>query len=99
MDYSKYEIDNFDNTGDYGRWKQKMWSLLVQQEVPEGVTNVWKKLDELYLLKSLSSRISLKVQLFGFRIDTSKSLESNLNELKQMIIELVDSGEDLSNEN
>lgn len=59
----------------------------------------WKKLDELYLVKSLSRKISLKVQLFGFKMDASRSLKSNFDELKKITIKLADSGKDLTNEN
>lgn len=83
--FSKHEIMELDGYGDYRLWKQNMYSLLVQQYVVEGIfqdskypenylttaLKVWKKLDEFFLMKSLSSRISLKVQLFGFKMDTS----------------------------
>lgn len=29
---TKYEIDKFDDIGDYALWKQKMYSLFVQHE-------------------------------------------------------------------
>lgn len=50
-------------------------------------------------MKSLSNHISLKVQLFGFKMDMAKSLENNLDELNKMKIEFTDSGEDLSYKN
>lgn len=60
---------------------------------------VWKKLYEFYLLKSLSSRINLKVQFFNFKMDSTKSLETNLDDLTRITIELDDSSEELSVEN
>lgn len=60
---------------------------------------VWKKLDELFLIKSLSSQIILKMQLFGFKMDAIKSLECNLDKLKKMTIKLIDTGEELFDEN
>lgn len=60
---------------------------------------VCKKLNEVFLVKSLYSRINLKVQLFGFKMDLSKSLEANLDELKKMTIELAYSSDHLLDEN
>ncbi|PON87218.1 hypothetical protein TorRG33x02_169950, partial [Trema orientale] len=47
------------------------------------------------------NKIYLKERLFGYKINTSKSLEQNLDEFLRMTIELANSGENeaLSNEN
>lgn len=37
MGYTKYVVDIFDGTGDFGLWKQKMYSLLVQEDVIEAI--------------------------------------------------------------
>lgn len=58
---------------------------------------LWKKLDELYLVKSVFGIISLKV--LKFKIYLSKSFERNLDELKIMVIQYADFGEELSEEN
>ena len=40
---------------------------------------LWKKLEDLYLRKSLPSRISLLCKLFNFRMDVHMSLQDNLD--------------------
>lgn len=45
MGYTKYEIDKFDGIGDFGLWKQKMYSLLVQQDVVERIFDSHKYLE------------------------------------------------------
>lgn len=38
MGFTKYGIKKFDWSGDYGLWKQKMYALLVQQDISEGIS-------------------------------------------------------------
>ncbi|TXG54059.1 hypothetical protein EZV62_019315 [Acer yangbiense] len=63
--------------------------------------DVWKKLESLYLTKSLTNKIYLKERLFGFKMDASKGLGKNLDDFKKMTIKLANDGEDekLSDEN
>ncbi|TXG60444.1 hypothetical protein EZV62_015017 [Acer yangbiense] len=63
--------------------------------------DVWKKLESLYLTKSLTNKIYLKECLFSFKMDPSKCLGQNLDEFKRMTIELANVGEKrkLSDEN
>lgn len=39
MGYTKHGIDKFNGTCDYGLWKQKIYSLLIQQDVVEGIVD------------------------------------------------------------
>ncbi|TXG48163.1 hypothetical protein EZV62_027457 [Acer yangbiense] len=75
----------------------------VLREVNDEKTacDVWKKLESLYLTKSLTNKIYLKERLFGFKMDASKGLGENLDDFKKMIIELANAGVDekLSDEN
>ncbi|KAK0606563.1 hypothetical protein LWI29_000689 [Acer saccharum] len=75
----------------------------VLREVNDEKTtcNVWKKLESLYLTKSLTNKIYLKERLFGFKMDASKGLGENLDDFKKMTIELANASEDekLSDEN
>ncbi|TXG72685.1 hypothetical protein EZV62_001264 [Acer yangbiense] len=75
----------------------------VLREVNDETTacNVWKKLESLYMTKSLTNKIRLKERLFSFKMDFSKGLGQNLDEFKKMIIELANAGEKekLSDEN
>lgn len=62
---------------------------------------IWKKLDELFQVKSWTNKIFLKEQLFGYKISSSKSLDENLDDFLTMTIELENSitNEALSNKN
>ncbi|TXG61365.1 hypothetical protein EZV62_012728 [Acer yangbiense] len=107
----------FDGSGDFGIWRRKVKALLFQQKILEAIEDleklpdklndektacdVWKKLESLYLTKSLTNKIYLKERLFSFKMDASKCLGQNLDEFKKMIIELANAGvyEKLSDEN
>ncbi|TXG48044.1 hypothetical protein EZV62_027338 [Acer yangbiense] len=75
----------------------------VLREVNDETTafDVWKKLESLYLTKSLTNKIYLKERLFSFKMDPNKGLGQNLDEFKRMTIELANAGEKekLSDEN
>ena len=60
---------------------------------------VWLKLESLYMTKTLSNKIYLKDQLFGFKMDSSKTLEENLDDFKVITIALANIEEKISDEN
>ena len=72
---------------------------LVDKE--DSPAKIWKKLDNLFQVKSLTNKIFLKERLFGYRMNTAKSLDQNLDEFLKMTLELANSGENeaLSDEN
>ncbi|KAA0067462.1 Retrovirus-related Pol polyprotein from transposon TNT 1-94 [Cucumis melo var. makuwa] len=47
-----------------------------------------KKLESLYLTKSLQNKLYLKEKFFGYKMDQSKSLEENLDEFQKIIVDL-----------
>lgn len=47
----------------------------------------WKKLEDLYLKKTLSNKIYLKKKLFGYKMDASKTLKTNLDDFKKVTID------------
>lgn len=51
------------------------------------------------MTKTLSNKIYLKEQLFGFKMDPSKSLEENLDVFKVITIGLTNIDEKISDEN
>ena len=51
------------------------------------------------MVKSLSNKIYLKEQLFGFKMDPSKNLEENLDEFKKITVSLANIDEKISDEN
>ena len=74
-------------------------NVLRQVDEEDTTFKVWTKLESLYMVKSLSNKIYLKEQLFGFKMDPSKSLEENLDEFKKTIISLANIYEKISDEN
>ncbi|TXG48538.1 hypothetical protein EZV62_024413 [Acer yangbiense] len=76
-------------------------NVLRQVNDEDTAAKVWIKLESFYMNKSLSGKIYLKEQLFGFKMDQSKSLEDNLDDFSKLNIELAnsDSKEALSDEN
>ena len=50
-------------------------NVLRQVDGLEIATEIWKKLDELYLAKSLPNKIYLLERFFGFKMDTSKTID------------------------
>ena len=115
---SKFDIEKFDRTNDFGLWKMKMLAHLgnmglvkalegastlpmtmddeKKQEVLErayntlilslsdkvsreimkmkSATEVWLKLEYLYMTKSLSNRLYLKAKFFTFKMTESKDI-------------------------
>ena len=74
-------------------------NVLRQADKEDTAFKIWKKLESLYMEKSLSNKIYLKEQLFGFRMDSSKSLEENLDDFKKITVALANIEEKISNEN
>ncbi|KAL5567130.1 hypothetical protein UlMin_030294 [Ulmus minor] len=54
------------------------YNVLRQVDRLETAAEIWKKLDELYLVKSLPNKIYLLERFFGFKMDTSKTIDQNL---------------------
>lgn len=58
-------------------------------EVSETTANrLWKKLETLYITKSLSDKMYLKGKYFWFKIIESKSISENLDEFNNLVIDL-----------
>ena len=64
-------------------------NVLRQIDGEDTAYKVWKKLEQLYLTKSLTNRILLKEKFFGFKMDTTKNLEPNLDDFKKIAITLT----------
>ncbi|KAL4029866.1 hypothetical protein IC575_008094 [Cucumis melo] len=73
----------------------------VLRLVDEATTTgeLWKKLESLYLTKSLPNKIYIKEKFFGYKMDQSKSLEENLDEFQKIVVDLNNIGEKMSDEN
>ena len=68
-------------------------SVIRRIDQEDSPAKIWKKLDELFQVKSLTNKIYLKERLFGYKMGTAKSLEENLDDFLKMTIELANSGE------
>lgn len=64
-------------------------NVLKQIDGEETAFGAWKKLEELFMAKSLTNRILLKERFLGFHMDPCKNLEQNLDELKKIAIALA----------
>lgn len=58
-----------------------------------------EKLEKLYISKSLPNKIYLKEKFFGYRMDSSKTLDENLDDFNRICLELASTGEKMSDEN
>ena len=76
-------------------------SYNVLRLVDEATTTgeLWKKLESLYLTKSLPNKLYLKEKFFGYKMDQSKGLEENLKEFQKIIVDLNNISEKMSDEN
>ncbi|PON64464.1 hypothetical protein TorRG33x02_273130 [Trema orientale] len=74
-------------------------NVLRQVDEQDTAAKVWSKLDSLYLTKTLSNKIYLKEQLFGFKMDSTKSLEDNLDDFKRITVSLANIDEKINDEN
>ena len=60
-------------------------NMLRQVDEEDTALKVWNKLESLYMVKSLSNKIYLKEQLFGFKMDPSKNLEEIWMNLRKLL--------------
>lgn len=74
-------------------------NVFIQVDDKSTVTKIWLKLEFLYLTKSLTNKIYLKEQLFGFKIESTKSLDDNLDKLNKITVSLTNIDEKISDEN
>ena len=51
-------------------------------------SDIWTKLEKLFLVKSLPNKIFLLEQFFGFKMDTSKDIDSNLDDFNKLCLDL-----------
>jgi hypothetical protein len=68
--------------------------LSLSPEVLREVTNaksaakLWKKLEELYMTKSLANKLRLKKHLYAIRMVEGTSIQSHLNEFNSICVDL-----------
>ena len=59
---------------------------------------LWKKLDEMYMTKSMPNQIYLKEKFYGFRMDESKQIEDSFDEYNKLLLDLEILGTKLEEE-
>ena len=74
-------------------------NVLRQVDEEDTTAKVWLKLESLYMTKTPSNKIYLKEQLFVFKIDSSKTLKENFDDLKVITIGLANIDENTFEEN
>ena len=60
---------------------------------------IWKKLEKIYMVKSLPKRIYLKLKFFGFKIHEGTSIDENIDEFTNFVIDLESLGVKIEDEN
>lgn len=58
---------------------------------------LWKKLESLYMLKSLTNHLYLKKELYQLRMDESIDIQNHLNIFKKLIFQLPNVGVKINN--
>jgi hypothetical protein len=54
----------------------------------KSAATLWKKLEELYMTKSLANKLRLKERLYTIRMPEGTSMQSHLNEFNSIIVDL-----------
>jgi hypothetical protein len=54
----------------------------------KSATTLWKKLEELYMTKSLANKLRLKERLYTICMSEGTSMQSHLNEYNSIIVDL-----------
>ena len=67
------------------------YSIIRMVDKQNSPTKIWRKLDEFFQSKSLTNKILLKERHFGYKMNTTLSLDQNLDEFLRMTIELANS--------
>ncbi|KAL5576923.1 hypothetical protein UlMin_018622 [Ulmus minor] len=73
-------------------------NVLRQVDGLKTAVEIWKKLDELYLVKSLLNKIYLLERFFGFKMDTSKTIDQNLDNFNKLLLDLGNFGKKFEDE-
>nr|GEZ71225.1 retrovirus-related Pol polyprotein from transposon TNT 1-94 [Tanacetum cinerariifolium] len=101
MTEAKFGIEKFDRIGDFGLWRVKMCTLLIQHgceaalEVLREVTGetnaarVWSKLETLYMTKLLANKLYLKKKLYTFYMPAERKISEHIDEFNKIILDLA----------
>lgn len=73
-------------------------SVLRKVDEENTTAALWKKLEDLYLVKSLPNKIFLLEQFNGIKMDTAKYLEANLDDFNKLCLNLSNCDQKFSDE-
>ena len=59
---------------------------------------LWNKLEKLYLVKTLPNKIFLLEKFFGFKMDTTKDIDANLDDFNKLCLDLSNCDQKFSDE-
>uniref|UniRef100_A0A803PJ67 Integrase catalytic domain-containing protein n=1 Tax=Cannabis sativa TaxID=3483 RepID=A0A803PJ67_CANSA len=66
--------------------------VLKEISKEESAVGVWKKLESLYMKKSLANRLFLKQKLYSFKMTPGKEIEDHLDDFNKVILDLENIG-------
>ena len=73
-------------------------NILRKVDEVKSTAELWKKLEQLYLVKSLPNKIFLLEQFFGFKMDTTKDLDANIDDFNKLCLDLSNCDQKFSDE-
>lgn len=68
---------------------------VIGEESPAGM---WSKLEQLYMTKTTSNKIYLKGKFYRFTMDSTKTLNQNLDDFNKIVLDLSNIGEKVDEE-
>lgn len=63
--------------------------VLRKMDGVKSIVEMWSKLEQLYLIKSIPDCFHHLQQIFSFHMDTAKGLDANLDDINWLILSLV----------
>ncbi|GJY21716.1 hypothetical protein Tco_0394282 [Tanacetum coccineum] len=79
MTGSKFDIEKFDGKNDFARWQ-----VLREITKETAAAGLWKKLETLYITKSLANHLYLKKKLYTFHMHPGKSQCEYIDEFHKL---------------
>ncbi|PKI53168.1 hypothetical protein CRG98_026473 [Punica granatum] len=83
---SRFKVEKFDGTNDFGLWRIRMTNLLVRNK--DSISKVWEKLQALYMTKSLTNMLYLKQRLYQLKMSPGTFVSDHLNMFTQIMMDL-----------
>ena len=72
--------------------------ILRKVDEEKSTAALWNKLEKLYLVKTLPNKIFLLEKFFGFKMDTTKDIDANLDDFNKLCLDLSNCDQKFSDE-